>query len=545
MSQLISELCDTVAACLLNPADLSSGLKFEGPAANDILTQQILSDSTLPSGPLRDLEKNFRLAIAHSDAAAIKDCVHFSENLGQQGGKGDVTRILWNTIIETPPDLAELIFSMLSDPFDFHFIDDINGRTCLHDAAIAGSWRLVALCIQNGVEIDKGDVYGRTPLHYACMNGYPQISRQLLEAGSPPDALDRDCYTPLIYATLKGNADCVRVLLEQGKVPAQSAASPSDLDPLSLASQSGHVEAVNLLLDHGAICVSNTNGEYPIHLAAREGHAKVCQLLLNMEGWDIPDKYHEWTPLFHAARYGRADCVRILLEAGGTPHVKDELGLTAAHYAAWYGHLDCLAYILAAIQTGARSQRTISPQRSSSTPETGPLGDFEIDSIPLLSLPPPAMPHRVYGHNFLDRNHLVQITVGHNSSIQGVRLHHRLISNAFRDDYLVSSAPLKLVMTTMFPQVSAPYSISLPQKGKDAFSFQIPDLESLSLEFSVCPNFGTKTIGRAIALQSLFRDCTNGTHEFTLPILDTRLHVIGEVCASSTILIADCLLQVG
>lgn len=540
-------MCDTVTACLLDPTDLSSGLKFEGPAANDILAQHLLSDSTLPSGPLRDLEKNFRLAIAHSDAAAIKDCVHFSENLGQQGGKGDVTRILWNTIIETPPDLAELIFSTLSTPFDFHFIDDINGRTCLHDAAIAGSWRLVALCIENGVEIDKGDVYGRIPLHYACMNGYPQISGQLLQAGSPPDALDRDCYTPLVYATLKGNVDCVRVLLEQGKVPVQSVSSPSDLDPLSLASQSGHVEVVHLLLSHGATCAPNTNGEYPIHLAAREGHAKVCRLLLNMEGWDIPDKYHEWTPLFHAARYGRIDCVEVLLEAGGTPHMKDELGLTAAHYAAWYGHLDCLSYILSAIQAGAKLQRPLSPKHSSPIPETGPPGESEIDSIPLLSLPPPAMPHRVYGHNFLDRNHLVQITVGHpsrNSSTQGVRLHHRLISTVFRDEYLVSSAPLKLVMTTMFPQVSAPYSISLPQKGKDVFTFQIPDLESLSLEFSVYPNFGTKTIGRAIALQSSFRDCTSGTHEFTLPILDTHLHVIGEVSDSHC---ADCgyLLRIG
>lgn len=533
--ELISELSDTVAACLLDLTDLSSGLKFEGPAANDILAQQILSDSTPPSGPLRDLEKNFRLAIAHSDATAIKDCVHFSENLGQQsGGRVNVTRILWNAIIEAPPNLADLIFSTLSTPFDFHFIDDINGRTCLHDAAIAGSWNLIALCIQNGVQINRSDVYGRIALHYACMNGYPQTCEQLLQAGSPPDALDRDNYTPLIYATLKGNVDCVRVLLEQGRVPAQSPASSNDLIPLSLASQSGHAEVVILLLHHGATCVPNTNGEYPMHLAAREGHVHVCRLLLKMEGWDIPDKYHEWTPLFHAARYGRVDCVKVLLEAGSSPHNKDELGQTAAHYAAWYGHHDSLGYILEAIQATARSQKAAAPENDSPVREPKPSEDSEIDLIPTLSLPPPAMPHRVYGHNFLDRNHLVQITIGppsQSSTKQGVRLHHRLISPAFRDEYLVSSAPLKLVMTTMFPQViSAPYSVSLPQRGgKDIFTFQIPDLQSLSLEFSIYPNFGTKTIGRAIALPSMFGGCTSGTHEFTLPILDTRLHLIGEV----------------
>lgn len=538
-SQLISELSDTVAACLLDLTDLSSGLKFEGAAANDILTQQIIRDITPPSGPLRDLEKNFRHAIINSDAAAIKDCVHFSESLGQQnGGKANVTRILWNAIIEAPPDLADLIFSTLSTPFDFQFIDDINGRSCLHDAAIAGVPRLVDLCIQNGVQIDRSDVYGRVPLHYACMNGFPRICEQLLLAGSPPDALDRDNYSPLVYATLKGNVDCVRVLLEQGKVPVQSTSSPSDLIPLSLASQCGHVDVVVLLLKHGATSVPNTNGEYPIHLAAREGHAQICRLLLNMDGWDIPDKYHEWTPLFHAARYGRADCVRVLLEAGSAPDVKDELGQTAAHYAAWYGHHDCLALILAATQTNSPSQSRSIPKHDSPALEVVLPGDSEIDLIPTLSLPPPAMPHRVYGHNFLDRNHLVQITIGpssKNPTRQGVRLHHRLISPVFKDEYLVSSTPLKLVMTTTSPQVtSAPYSISLPQSGrKDVFTFQIPALDCLSLEFSIYPNFGTKTIGRAIALPSMFEDCTSGTHEFTLPILDTRLHVIGEVGACS------------
>lgn len=533
--QLISELSDTVATCLLDLTDLSSGLKFEGAAANDILTQQIFSDIAPPSGPLRDLEKNFRHAIINSDAAAIKDCVHFSESLGQQNvGKVDVARILWNAIIEAPPDLADLIFSSLSTPFDFQFVDDINGRTCLHDVAIAGASRLVDLCIRNRVQIDRSDAYGRIPLHYACMNGYSRVCEQLLLAGSPPNALDRDNYSPLVYATLKGNVDCVRVLLEQGKVSAQSPSSSSDLAPLSVASQCGHVDVVVLLLRHGATSVPNTNGEYPVHLAAREGHAQICRLLLNMDGWDVPDKYHEWTPLFHAARYGRASCVQVLLEAGSTPYAKDELGQTAAHYAAWYGHLDCLTLILAATESKSDSQSRVVSKSRSPAPEVVPSRDSEIDLIPILSLPPPAMPHRVYGHNFLDRNHLVQVVVGPSSATptkQGVRLHHRLISPAFKDEHLVSSTPLKLVMTTASPQViSAPYSISLPQNGNhDVFTFQIPSLESLYLEFSIYPNFGTKTIGRAIALPSMLRDCTSGTREFTLPILDTRLHIIGEV----------------
>jgi CDK inhibitor PHO81 len=88
-------------------------------------------------------------------------------------------------------------------------------------------------------------------------------------------------------------------------------------------------------------------------------------------------------------------------------------------------------------------------------------------------------------------------------------------------------------MTTSPDVNAAPYSISLPQRDEDGFfSFQVPSPDKLSLEFSIYPNFGTKTIGRAVAHPSLFVGIQPGT-PFILPILDHRLHVIGEVSAST------------
>ncbi|KAJ2920725.1 hypothetical protein H1R20_g16369, partial [Candolleomyces eurysporus] len=172
--QLISELANTVATCLLDITDLSSGLNFEGPNANDIFTQQLLTER--PSlGPFGDLESGFYKAIAAGDSAAIKDCVQSTDVLRQQNeSNGNLTRMLWNVIIEAPPSFADLILTSLSPPFDYHFVDDINGRTCLHGAAIAGAQRLVDLCLQNGVPIDKPDLYGRTALHYAAMKGHAE-----------------------------------------------------------------------------------------------------------------------------------------------------------------------------------------------------------------------------------------------------------------------------------------------------------------------------------------------------------------------------------
>ncbi|KAF5370035.1 hypothetical protein D9758_001345 [Tetrapyrgos nigripes] len=532
--QLISELSDTVASCLLNLADLTSGLKFEGPGASDIFTQQWLTERASYVGPFHDLEKNLRRAVSSSDQDAIVECVRFSEAVVDDEGHRNATRILWSVIVDAPPELTDLILSSLSKPFNFHFVDDINGRTCLHEAAIAGALRLVQLCIEKGVPADKTDAYGRTALHYAAMNGHPEVCRFLLQTNTNLNTLDIDNYNPLVYATLRGCGDCAKAILDHGEVLLQPTTPGGDLIPLSLASQSGHVDVVLLLLERGAQCTANSNGEYPMHLAAREGHVEVCKLLLGRLGWDLPDKYHEWTPLFHASRYGHEECVRVLLDAGARVNLTDELGHLALHYAAWYGHHGCLAHLLKAVEGSPPVTKSSSIFDSSPASDHPDAIDSEIDMIPSLSLPPPIMPHRVYGHNYLDRNHLVQVRIGGSSrrrvkDFSGVRLHHRLISPAFRDEYLLATTPLRLVITTSAEVNAAPYSMSLPPRDeKGVFVFQIPSLNSLILEFSVYPNFGTKCIGCAVALPSMFTNLENN-QLFTIPILDHRLNVVGEV----------------
>ncbi|ESK93719.1 cyclin-dependent protein kinase inhibitor [Moniliophthora roreri MCA 2997] len=532
--QLISELSDTVASCLLNLTDLSSGLKFEGPAANDVITNQILAERIAYAGPFHDLEKNLRKAVAAGDRSAVTEFVEYSEMLSNEAeAQRNVARILWSIIVEAPPDLTDLIMASLSSPFDFHFVDDINGRTCLHEAAIAGALRLVKLCMENGVQVDRVDAYGRTALHYAAMNGHAEICKVLLETNLPHNGLDIDNYNPLVYATLRGCVECVRVILDHGDVLPHPTTPGGDVIPLSLASQAGHVDVVLLLLERGARCLANSNGEYPMHLAARQGHAHVCKVLLGQQGWDTPDKYHEWTPLFHAARYGRDECVCVLLEAGARVGIRDELGHLAVHYAAWYGHHNCVEALL---EVTSRSPAGLD---NGGMPESSPLSEqlmaseSDIDLIPSLTLPPPIMPHRVYGHNYLDRSHLVQVNIGRSSrskkDLNAVRLQRRIMTTAFKDESLITSAPLKLVMTTSAEVNTVPYTVSLPPKGEEgSFVFQVPSLDALTLEFSVYPNFGTKTIGRAIALPSMFSGIENN-QVFTLPILDHRLHILGEV----------------
>ena len=498
-------------------------------------------------GLFRDLESNLRKAVLGEDRASVRSLVVYSDTLGQQHwGKGNITRILWRAVVDAPPPLADLILAS-STAFDYQFVDDINGRTCLHEAAVAGALRLVDLCLSRDVKPDVVDVYGRSAFHYAAMHGHVDVCRRLLQVKVSPYVRDMENYSPLVYATLKGSVDCVRVLLEEGGVPAQPTPPDGDLLPLALASLAGHLDVVILLLEHGALSLPSSNGEYPIHFAARQGHADICRLLVRYDGWDVPDKYNEWTPIFHAARFGHEGCVRVLLEAGSRTDVTDEHGNNALHYAAWYGHQACVSLLLESVRP--RIIR-LDPARSPSERSTGSTAlraiESEIDHIPSLSLPPPMMPHRVYGHNYLDKQCLIQVTIGNTAarfgnsatsahqSASSVRLHPRFMNSASVDASRLSSPLLKLVMTSSPSAASAPHTIPLSLSDEvHVLTLQTPSLDQLSLEFSLYPNFGTKTIGRAVALPSMLASA-HLTRVFTLPILDHRLHVIGEVWTLSS-----------
>jgi CDK inhibitor PHO81 len=469
---------------------------------------------------------------------ALRNIIRYSDTLvNQSGGKTNVSRILWKAAIDSPPELADLILSTPASSFDFLFVDDINGRTCLHQAAIAGVLRLVEICLDKGVPPAKTDAYGRSALHYAAMNGHADVCRLLLGVKVPADVVDMDNFTPLIHATLKGSVDCIRILLNEGGIAVQPR-SMADLFPLSLASRTGHLDVVVLLLEHGAESIPNSNGEYPIHLAAREGHVKICELLVRHDGWDVPDKYNEWTPLFHAARWGHDTCIQVLLEAGCKVNAVDEFVNSPVHYAAWYGHHAAVTLLLEAAGSILTAYQT---PRSDFSPDPAETQTEDVDMIPTLSLPPPIMPYRVYGHNYLDKNCLVQISIGRTSPVwtsqsqnnSAVRLYPPFMDAEYQQSYLHSSPLFKLVMTASPDATSAPYSVPLPlQKNGVLFSFQVPSFDELCLEFSLYPNFGTKTIGRAVALPALLRNLQDGSAQI-LPVLDHRLHVIGEVNAYS------------
>jgi ankyrin repeat protein len=103
----------------------------------------------------------------------------------------------------------------------------------------------------------------------------------LLDAGADSSIPDVERMTPLHRAAIFGHAEIVRLLLTKGKALANVLDS-RDWSPLYVAAESGSLETVQILLDHGArIDITNSEGRTPLLHAISCGHIEIAQLLID------------------------------------------------------------------------------------------------------------------------------------------------------------------------------------------------------------------------------------------------------------------------
>lgn len=547
---VISELSDQVTTSLQELGAWADGdqVSFEAQARPDhIVSSQhllgtdegdadtLLLETTLSGNldSLRDLLGRMRAAVEPSTAMDL--------SLMER-----VTRTFLASINEAPQVSLQVLLD--TGLVDVQSEDDINERNCLHQATIYGNSFVLEMGLTKGVAVNRTDVYGRVPLHYASMHGRldmidallaGQCSRSCLSCSSANvvvvdadtiNLIDHDNFRPLVHAIIHNHMDCVQRLIERGSL--LNPISETDHAPLNLACKHGSFAIVQLLLTNGAQILPDAEGLYPQHLVARSAQNPDLLGLLKQFGADLDqiDKLYGWTPLVHAASEGNVPCLRALLNEGADPKILDEKGLPALYYAAWEGHLQCMN-LLTALQSDAKKEPSpkaaqvlppsLGPMASSSGPDPMSL---DPDGIPDLELPPPIIPLRRYGHNFLDTKTVVQINFGADGEQPLVFFHDGKYPAA---RLTISSKASDLI----------PKNIILPfQEDTRLVSFQIDNLDSFTLDFDVFPTYGAKIIAKTVALPNTFRASLTSSGSCCLPLFDPRLRAIGQISFNTQVI---------
>lgn len=509
---MISDLSDQATTSLLELGAWAEGEKVQydssRPAEHTVTGQSIGTDNS-------DTDSQILHAANTGNRMVLQDWI--SRLRGSPDARERFTRIFLAAIAEAPDETLDILLQ--SGFVDMHAEDEINERNCLHEAAISGRSPVLNAALRSNVDLTRVDVYGRTPLHYACIYGRVILAKALLESGPRTiDNLDHDNFTPLIHAIVHQELPCAQQLLAYGaRIDPES---ESDHVPLNLACQYGSVEIAKLLLEKQAKLLPDAEGLFPQHLVARSGQSPDTLLMLEHYGADLDqrDKLYQWTPLFHAASEGRVDCIRTLLERDVDVEILDEKGFSAMYYATWEGHMQCIK-LLSSTDAGvmdvpiSTAQHTIiSPVPASSAPVP-----LDADGIPDLSLPPPIIPLRRYGHNFLDNKTFIQLSFEAAGS-EAIVFYHDSKYPAAR--LTISSKSSDVI----------PRNIMLPiQEDFKIISFQIDSLESFAIDFDIFPTFGSKVIAKSVALPSLFSAIANSCDQCCLPLFDPRLRAIGQI----------------
>uniref|UniRef100_A0A674EK83 Serine/threonine-protein phosphatase 6 regulatory ankyrin repeat subunit A-like n=1 Tax=Salmo trutta TaxID=8032 RepID=A0A674EK83_SALTR len=263
---------------------------------------------------------------------------------------------------------------------------DEDGKAALHLAAERGHEDIADILLSHKAFVNAKTKLGLTPLHLGAQNGSASLVRQLVETHlASVDALSLTKQTPLHLAAISGQLDvCSSLLHLRADITATDITNGSC--PLHLASAGGHTEVVKVLLEAGASVAeedavkimhlaqinsfkssltfsSSQEGMTAIHLAAKNGHTHIMDVLKGSLSFKITSSKTGLTALHVAARFGQVDFVREILTKvpatmrSGIPNSNSgegipvqqppsESGYTPLHLAAQSGHESVVRMLL-------------------------------------------------------------------------------------------------------------------------------------------------------------------------------------------------------
>lgn len=396
------------------------------------------------------------------------------------------------------------------------------------------------------------DFNGRTCLHYAAQNNRSDMIEVLLPHFPKEnlDDLDNESMSALLLAIKFDHFDIIVSLINSGsnRYPVRNESRPQYL-PINYACKIGDYNTLEYLLrcnDYNPSLINqqDVEGLFPLHVIARSGNFKLISLLVQYgAGINQLDGLNKWPPIFYAALEGHVKTTEELIKFGARLDLVDDDGFNVLYYCVMEGHIRVLNHVLKYrkdLPVGDRKMldssmdpipeypqdtKAFIPSKNSDDADLEDSGDTEKNAelIPHLQLPPPILPLRRYGHNFLEQKVLIELFFfGDDGSI-----------SLFNSDS--GLRPGRITITSNNSDI-VPRNIILPSTDRKqdvancVFQTEVDLLNEFRVNFEIFPKFGTRLIAKTTALDFAQLNSSSPEVNFILlPVFDLRLRNIGEL----------------
>lgn len=219
----------------------------------------------------------------------------------------------------------------------------------LHEAASRGNLALVQSLLELPEHsVDERDASGATLLMVAARDGQLPVVELLVQRGADVTLKNKNQSTALMFAALHGRAAIAAFLLAQpAAVERINDMNVGCYSALHCATSEGHLEVVQLLLDHGADAEVTNDGWRPLHVACSKNYVAIIKLLLK-HGVDVNAPMQDGiTALHFVALHGSIELATLLLDAGaGIAIGAGESHMTPLHLAAVRGDVAMIQFLL-------------------------------------------------------------------------------------------------------------------------------------------------------------------------------------------------------
>ncbi|MGD0134557.1 MAG: ankyrin repeat domain-containing protein [Bryobacteraceae bacterium] len=292
----------------------------------------------------RGMESPVADAAMNGDRATVQALLRKNADVNAPQADG-ATALQW-AAYRDDLELADLLIAAGANPK----IPNREGATALQLASLRGSAAMIEKLLNGGADVNEHGVNGETPLMFAARNGSLPALDLLLKRGARLDAREslRDT-TALMWAVEQKHVDAVQLLIQHGADVGVASGPDSKGGTAYLAPNIEEREAQEKLirkvrsvagLDEAAIAAAfgvaqNTKGGglTPLVLAARENCMECARLLVDAHADVNQTTRYGWSALLTAVQNRHYLLASYLMDHAADPNIANHGGWTPLYLA--------------------------------------------------------------------------------------------------------------------------------------------------------------------------------------------------------------------